>query len=82
MAAVIFHSSYTEKHGPPSMTDAMGAGTMNGTWAAGIFHVSYWKLDKIRYMVALKPGTNMGMDFAVSQDDFAFYIVFGTAWLR
>jgi hypothetical protein len=35
-----------------------------------------------RYKLARKLGTNMGMDFAVSQDDFAFYIVFGTAWLR
>jgi hypothetical protein len=35
-----------------------------------------------RYMAARKLGLNMGMDFAVSQDDFAFYIVFGTAWLR
>jgi hypothetical protein len=35
-----------------------------------------------RYLVARKLGTHMGMDFAMSQDDFAFYIVFGTAWLK
>jgi hypothetical protein len=35
-----------------------------------------------RYQLARKLGTNLGMDFAFSQDDFAFYIVFGTAWLR
>jgi hypothetical protein len=35
-----------------------------------------------RYLVARKLGTQMGMDFGFSQDDFAFYIIFGTAWLR
>jgi len=35
-----------------------------------------------RYLIARKFGTNMGMDFGWSQDDFAFYFVFGTAWLR
>ena len=35
-----------------------------------------------RYLLARKFGTKMGMDFAKSQDDFAFYIVFGTAWLK
>jgi hypothetical protein len=35
-----------------------------------------------RYLIARKLGTNMGMDFAWSMDDFAFYIVFGTAWLK
>jgi hypothetical protein len=35
-----------------------------------------------RYLLARKLGTHMGMDFAMSQDDFAFYIVFGTAWLK
>lgn len=35
-----------------------------------------------RYLVARKLGTNMGIDFAVSNDDYAFYIVFGTAWLK
>jgi hypothetical protein len=33
-------------------------------------------------MIARKLGTNAGMDFAMSNEDFAFYIVFGTAWLR
>lgn len=61
MAAVIFHSSYSEKHGPPSMTGAMGAGTTNGTWAAGVFHAGYWKHDRIRYMGALaRTDANLG----------------------
>jgi hypothetical protein len=30
-AAVFFHSSYSEKAGPPSMTGAVGGGTENGT---------------------------------------------------
>jgi hypothetical protein len=35
-----------------------------------------------RYLLARKLGASMGMDFAFSQDDFAFYIIFGTAWLK
>ena len=35
-----------------------------------------------RYLLARKLGAQMGMDFAKSNDDFAFYIVFGTSWLR
>ena len=35
-----------------------------------------------RYLLARKLRTNMGMDFALSNDDFAFYVVFGTAWMR
>ncbi|HNW54489.1 MAG TPA: hypothetical protein PKN21_09490, partial [Bacteroidales bacterium] len=49
-AAVYFHSSYSAKKGPPSMTGVLGAGTQNGTWAAGAFHIGYWKHDRIRYM--------------------------------
>ncbi len=35
-----------------------------------------------RYVLARKLGAHMGMDFAVSNDDYAFYIIFGTAWLK
>jgi len=35
-----------------------------------------------RYLLARKFGAKMGMDFAFTQEDFAFYFVFGTAWLR
>ena len=35
-----------------------------------------------RYLIARKFGAKMGMDFAKSQDDFAFYITFGSAWMR
>jgi hypothetical protein len=35
-----------------------------------------------RYLLARKFGMQMGMDFAQSTDDFAFYFVFGTSWLR
>lgn len=35
-----------------------------------------------RYLLARKLGLQWGMDFAVSNDDFAFYIVFGSGWLR
>lgn len=33
-----------------------------------------------RYLLARKFGMKMGMDFAVSQDDFAFYVTMGHAW--
>lgn len=48
-AAIYFHSSYSEKKGPPSMSGAFGGLTANGTWAAGIFHMGYWKDDRLRY---------------------------------
>lgn len=35
-----------------------------------------------RYLIARKFGMQMGMDFAQSTDDFAFYVVFGTSWGR
>jgi hypothetical protein len=35
-----------------------------------------------RYLLARKFGVKMGMDFAASQDDFAFYFIFGSSWLR
>ena len=35
-----------------------------------------------RYLIARKLGARFGIDFALSQDDFAFYIIFGTAWLK
>ena len=61
LAAVMFHSSYSEKNGPPSMTGVMGAGTLNGTWAAGVFHSGYWKQDRIRYMGAVaRTNANLG----------------------
>jgi hypothetical protein len=59
--AVFFHSSYSEKKGPPSMTGVLGAITENGTWAAGAFHAGFWKQDRIRYMgAAAKLYANLG----------------------
>ena len=52
-AAVVFHSSYSEKNGPPSMTGVLGGGTENGTWMTGVFHVGYWRQDRLRYMGAI-----------------------------
>jgi hypothetical protein len=43
------------------MSGVFGMGTENGTWGAGIFHVGYWKKDRIRYMGALgKMNVNIG----------------------
>jgi hypothetical protein len=61
VAALFFHSSYTEKKGPPSISGIMGAATLNGTWAAGLFHAGFWKNDRIRYMGAVaKTNANVG----------------------
>lgn len=35
-----------------------------------------------RYYIAKKFGTHMGLDFSWGPDNFAFYITFGTAWMR
>ncbi len=35
-----------------------------------------------RYLLIRKFGARMGIDFAVSQDDYAFYIIFGSGWFR
>ena len=61
-AGVFFHSSYSEKNGPPSMTGVMGGATLNGTWAAGVFHAGYWKQDRIRYVGAIAR-TNLNIGF-------------------
>lgn len=52
-AAIYFHSSYADRKAPPSMSGVFGMGTENGTWGVGIFHVGYWKKDRIRYMGAV-----------------------------
>jgi len=62
LGAIFFHSSYSEKKGPPSMTGALGAYTANGTWAAGVFHVGYWNEDRLRYTGALLR-TNANLEF-------------------
>ncbi len=61
-AAIYFHSSYADKKAPPSMSGVFGLGTENGTWGAGLFHVAYWKKDRIRYMGALGR-MNINIDF-------------------
>ncbi len=60
-AALFFHSSYTEKNGPPSISGVLGGGTENGTWGAGAFHLGFWSQDRIRYMgAAAKLYANLG----------------------
>jgi hypothetical protein len=60
-AAIFFHSSYSEKKGPPSMTGFFGGGTQNSTWGAGVFHAGYWKQDRIRYFgAAARLNANVG----------------------
>jgi hypothetical protein len=62
VAALYFHSSYTEKKGPPSISGVAGAYTQNGTWLGGIVHAGYWKNDRIRYLGALAR-TNANLEF-------------------
>ena len=39
----------------------MGGATLNGTWAAGLFHAGFWKNDRIRYLGAVaKTNANLG----------------------
>jgi hypothetical protein len=60
-AAIYFHSSYSAKKGPPSMSGVLGGGTQNGTWLAGAFHIGYWNHDRIRYMGAVvRTSANLG----------------------
>ena len=35
-----------------------------------------------RYLLARKLGLQMGMDVGAGPDSWAFYIIFGSAWLR
>jgi hypothetical protein len=53
MAALYFHSSYSIKEGPPSISGTFGALTQNGTWAGGLLHAGFWKTDHIRYLGVL-----------------------------
>lgn len=60
-AAIYFHSSYSAKKGPPSMSGILGGGTQNGTWLTGAFHIGYWNRDRIRYMGAVvRTSANLG----------------------
>jgi len=61
IGALFFHSAYTEKKGPPSISGVGGGATLNGTWAAAVFHLGFWKSDQIRYLGALgKTNANLG----------------------
>jgi len=61
LAALFFHSAYSEKKGPPSISGVLGGATLNGTWAAGAFHLGFWNKDRIRYLGAIgKTNANLG----------------------
>ena len=61
-AVLFFHSSYSEKKGPPSISGVLGGATLNGTWMAGLFHAGFWKRDRIRYTGALvRTDANLGV---------------------
>ena len=62
LSALYFHSSYSAKKGPPSISGVFGAYTQNGTWAGGVLHAGFWKNDHIRYLGALAR-TNVNLGF-------------------
>ncbi|RLD48217.1 MAG: hypothetical protein DRI88_03980, partial [Bacteroidetes bacterium] len=45
----------------------------SNSWSAG---------TGFRYLIARLLGLRMGIDVAKGPDDWAFYVVFGSAWLR
>ena len=45
-------ASTLERKSPPSMSGVMAAGTQNGTWFGGAFHMGYWLEDSIRSTTA------------------------------
>ncbi len=61
-AALYFHSSYSKKSGPPSVSGIVAGATLNGTWMGGILHAGFWKHDRIRYVGALAR-TNLNIGF-------------------
>jgi len=72
---VFFHDKGAPKPGvPPTLTAVVGGGTTNDT----VFAVG----AGFRYMIARKRGIQAGIDVAYSDDEFAFYITVGSAWLR
>lgn len=49
LAATFFHESMGESDGFPTISGAIGGGTQNGSWGAGIFHLqSLWD-NRVRY---------------------------------
>jgi hypothetical protein len=73
MAAIFFHESEEQKKQritsamesgkailPENISIALGAATDNGTWAAGLGHLGFWKDDTLRYKGFLGyPSVNM-----------------------
>lgn len=56
MALSYFHGSIMEKGNIPDITSGFGGFTENGTWFGGLFHLGFWKQDRIRYMGAVMKG--------------------------
>jgi hypothetical protein len=60
-----------------------GAGKVHDAWSE--FKESDWISSAgagVRYLVARKFGLRMGVDIARGPDQWAYYVVFGNAWLR
>ncbi|MCT4589006.1 MAG: outer membrane protein assembly factor [Carboxylicivirga sp.] len=56
VALAYFHGSIMERGNIPDITSGFGGLTENGTWFSGLFHLGFWKQDKIRYMGLIGKG--------------------------
>ncbi|WP_430813466.1 BamA/TamA family outer membrane protein [Carboxylicivirga sp. RSCT41] len=62
IALSYFHGSIMEKGNIPDITSGFGGLTENGTWFGGLFHLGFWKQDRIRYMGLIGKG-NINFDY-------------------
>lgn len=60
-----------------------GIGTTVASLEEMNFGTTAWNAGGgFRYMIARLLGLNMGIDISQGPEDWAFYIVFGSAWLK
>jgi len=70
-------------HNRWSLVGFAGIGTTAASLENMDFGATAWNAGGgFRYMIARALGLQMGVDVARGPDDWAFYIVFGSAWLK
>ena len=66
-----------------SVVGFTGLGTTVSSTEEMNFNPAVWNAGAgFRYLIALMLGLQMGMDIARGPEDWAFYIVFGSSWLK
>lgn len=66
-----------------SVVGFAGVGTTLPSLTEKDFTSAVWNAGGgIRYLIARQLGLQMGVDIARGPEDWAFYIVFGSAWLK